>query len=309
MKCIVEQKERICSYDGPDHLSRKNSGFLCDYVFDPRINMTDIPTNGTYIVWCKSDPQFLRKLFNICERNKSHSKYIIISSESDFGHDENIINAIPDNVIKLYGQNILYRSPKVESIPIGSASITWIGDDEEYCFAKESEQYKLIKETLEPKKFTNLALLDFNIGNNRGSREFVYNHFKDYSWVTVKPCNLSLSEYRQTEYYNDFERYYRDIYNHKFIFSPLGNGVDCGRTWQALYLGTIPIVPSHVNIQYYQDLPILIYDDINTITSEYLNTKWDEITKKISDGFYNMEKLKISYWVKKIKDEKNEYSR
>ena len=97
------------------------------------------------------------------------------------------------------------------------------------------------------------------------------------------------------------------MYNHKFVFSPLGGGVDCGRTWQALYLGTIPIVPRHTNIQYYEDLPILIYDSLDEINEEYLNEKWFEINDKLKNGFYNMNKLKLSYWVKKIKDIKNEY--
>ena len=87
--------------------------------------------------------------------------------------------------------------------------------------------------------------------------------------------------------------------------SPLGNGLDCGRNWQCVYLGTIPIVPRHINIEFYEDLPILIYDDISDLTEEYLNSAYEDITKKK----VNLEKATLSYWKNRFVEEKNLASR
>ena len=44
---------------------------------------------------------------------------------------------------------------------------------------------------------------------------------------------------------------------YKFILSPPGAGIDCHRTWEALYCGTIPIVISSSINELYEDLPVL----------------------------------------------------
>jgi hypothetical protein len=36
--------------------------------------------------------------------------------------------------------------------------------------------------------------------------------------------------------------YRRALADSKFVLSPAGNGFDCHRTWEAMYLGAIPIV-------------------------------------------------------------------
>ena len=86
------------------------------------------------------------------------------------------------------------------------------------------------------------------------------------------------------------EKYYQSMYNHKYVVSPLGNGVDCGRVWQAIYLGTIPIIPRHININFYLDLPILVYDDLSQLTEQFLENQYDKIIKNC-----NLQKSTMSY--------------
>jgi hypothetical protein len=82
--------------------------------------------------------------------------------------------------------------------------------------------------------------------------------------------------------------------------SPLGNGLDCGRNWQALYVGTVPIVPRHTNIEFYEELPILIYDDIESLSQEYLSDAYEDImSEKV-----NLEKATLSYWKRRFLEEK-----
>ena len=52
--------------------------------------------------------------------------------------------------------------------------------------------------------------------------------------------NISKCVYQKNNL--DLWRYYIHIARSKFVLSPPGLGMDCYRTWEALYLGSIPIV-------------------------------------------------------------------
>ena len=90
--------------------------------------------------------------------------------------------------------------------------------------------------------------------------------------------------------------YYLGISRHKFTISPEGNGIDSYRTWEALYLKSIPIVQKSLNMRYFKGLPILFTKDYKELTPEYLNNKYEEILEKD----YNFDKLLWSYWKEKI---------
>jgi len=93
-----------------------------------------------------------------------------------------------------------------------------------------------------------------------------------------------------------------DIYarnrQYSFWLSPRGGGLDCHRTWEALYLDIIPIVwSSSLNILY-EDLPIVVINDHSELNEQFLRTKLKEISmKKLSkEKIYNYEKLRNAYW-------------
>ena len=68
--------------------------------------------------------------------------------------------------------------------------------------------------------------------------------------------------------------------DYKFILSPPGVGEDTHRTWEALYVGCIPIVRSSNLNELYKDLPVLIVDDWNIITKDFLESEYKNIQKK-----------------------------
>jgi hypothetical protein len=81
-----------------------------------------------------------------------------------------------------------------------------------------------------------------------------------------------------------------------FIASPPGNGEDCHRTWEALYLRIIPVVKRSVMTEYFKSvgLPMLLVDDWREMTSwseDYLSETYD----KLMPGFES-EALWLSYW-------------
>eukprot|EP00581_Thalassiosira_minuscula_P011257 CAMPEP_0183725922 /NCGR_PEP_ID=MMETSP0737-20130205/21903_1 /TAXON_ID=385413 /ORGANISM="Thalassiosira miniscula, Strain CCMP1093" /LENGTH=356 /DNA_ID=CAMNT_0025957093 /DNA_START=32 /DNA_END=1099 /DNA_ORIENTATION=- len=70
----------------------------------------------------------------------------------------------------------------------------------------------------------------------------------------------------------------REVYDlslqYKFMLSPRGVGLDCYRTWEALYLGMIPVVKTSTLDSMYQGLPVLIVDEWSDLTPELLHGVW-----------------------------------
>ena len=93
-----------------------------------------------------------------------------------------------------------------------------------------------------------------------------------------------------------------DIYKrnrqYPFWLSPRGNGLDCHRTWEALYLDIIPIVWHSTLDTLYKDLPVLVITQWEELSEDILRTKLREIaTKKVQQpSAYQYEKLRIGYW-------------
>jgi hypothetical protein len=80
-----------------------------------------------------------------------------------------------------------------------------------------------------------------------------------------------------------------------FILSPPGNGLDCHRTWEAMILGSIPILIHTPLDPLYEDLPVVFvqqWEDMKDITEKRLQ-EWKEqiLHKKI-----NLKKLEEKYW-------------
>jgi hypothetical protein len=83
-----------------------------------------------------------------------------------------------------------------------------------------------------------------------------------------------------------------------FTISPLGNGLDCHRTWETLALGGVPIVETSPLDCLYERLPVLIVAKWSDITKELLEKTIEEFSKQS----FQMERLLLKYWVDKIKE-------
>ena len=95
----------------------------------------------------------------------------------------------------------------------------------------------------------------------------------------------------------DFHNYLQELSGSYFCLSPNGNGVDCHKTWESLYLKTIPIVTESINVNYFKELPIHIIKDWDSFDSNEITTElYFELMSK-----YDKDKLNIEHYYKKIK--------
>ncbi|HJX83225.1 MAG TPA: hypothetical protein VJ723_02640, partial [Candidatus Angelobacter sp.] len=79
--------------------------------------------------------------------------------------------------------------------------------------------------------------------------------------------------------------------------SPHGLGLDCHRTWEALALGHIVLVPASSVDSLYGGLPVVSLQNWNEVTSSNLN-KWLLQSQGICGTH---EKLKSDYWVARMR--------
>ena len=88
--------------------------------------------------------------------------------------------------------------------------------------------------------------------------------------------------------------WYKLLSSFYFIFSPPGSGWDCYRTWEAIYLGTVPILLKTDTPfdNMYDDLPVIFVNNYEMVTEKYLLNEWEKMSKKT----FNFDKIKVKYW-------------
>lgn len=255
---------------------------LADYTFVPRVKRGDDYYNlqNTFdpdkikdgdIIY--SDTGYAQELIDVV--SKLDNQVVLITHNGDSGIDF----APSDNVIKWYTQNVNIIHPKVESIPIGVENSRW--------FPEVQKKEKMLNRLMIPKYYRGLMYMSHSIVTNPVTRTKLYHLFEDKPWVT---------SFRGSNRPNLFDQYLDNIDSHKFIISPEGNGIDTHRTWECLYVESIPIEKRNINNQFYADLPICFVDKWEEITEEFLNAEY----KRITSQKWNIAKIDFDYWKNKI---------
>ena len=217
---------------------------------------------------------YTKQLFDIIK--DIQKRLILVTHNSDCPVDDSY--DIPDNVIKWYSQNVDTINPKIESLPIGLSCNKW------YPFDMKVEAIKNAQDCSPDQK---LIYMNFGIGTYPDERQPLYDMMKGKSWVTT----------RMGVHGVDVQDYFNNIRSHKFVLCPRGSGIDCYRTWETLYVGSIPIEKRNINNQYFTDLPICFVDKWEDITEDFLNKEYDRIKGKKWD----LCKLDFNYWEKRIR--------
>lgn len=289
---------------------------LCDYVYNSE--MVELPSG---IVGCDigAIPEFFKRI-----ENNGHN-YVVVSPRSDYGlyyqetspvwadtykavqmlvgpeynyrpvtiptrcdidncspedkysikcymHTKATFDKVPDNVVKWFLSNCsIMDNPKLVQIPFG------LYDDPD--LEKRTKLYNAYTEQKLDKHYIN-----FQFYTNE--RLELYHHFEQ----RAKGNDSFLVKQNVP-----FDEYIEDISTIKYIVSPFGNGIDCYRILEALYVGSIPIIQTHNG---------LFYLWANSIThAACLDLRQLPIVSYlIKNG--NYEPLKLSYWKRKINDVK-----
>lgn len=187
-------------------------------------------------------------------------------------------------LIAWFGMNMKLVHPKLHQIPLGSLSM--------YGHPKETEDVL----SNGPYKKVHLLYMNHNIPQHKVFRP----HVQERRAVFCTFCQVPFCYAPDRK---PFDEYLMDLCCSKFVLSPRGAGQDCYRTWEALYAGAIPIVRRSFLDPLFEDLPVLIIDDWEEITEEFLCAKYEEIQARS----YDWRKLSPEYWEEKIRSAAQSY--
>lgn len=209
---------------------------------------------------------------NIVEKlNFFKNKFILLTHNSDHHFKEehlDLFDKVP-NLQKIYTQNCEVEDERVIPIPIGLANSKW-------PHGNLSIFNQVLKENI-PKK--NKIYFHFNVGTNKKERGECFNKVKRKGVRWLPKTN--------------YQSFLRILKSHQFAISPPGNGVDCHRLWESLYMKVVPICKRSFLTEHFSKLfPIIILDDWNDLDISKLN---------YSDySWENYDKLDFEYWKEKI---------
>jgi hypothetical protein len=244
------------------------------YVFDPNVIVDPIPDKIKYaksiFVYTHILPFFFEKIFP-----QIVSTFTLITHNSDNGVGPDMLPYLENPKIKnWFCQNKHITHPKLFSLPIGIANSQW-----------PHGNLKQIKEIIETNlQKTNLVHKNFDKSTN-------FNHRNQVDIETLQNGFLMSPS-------TSFYEYIKQIKQSYFSIAPLGNGADCHRIWECLYLNCVPIVPKKAHsFDDFQHLPILFVDDFKNITKNFLE---EQINNFYPFSKFNLDVLDLNYWRKKI---------
>ena len=232
-----------------------------------------------------------------------NKRFVLVSGDSDTCVPKEILTLSETTqllnspyLIKWFLQNTqIQNCEKMIQIPIGldyhtisnSPSHKWKLKNEGHLPDQQELILMDIINNSKPLKKRKLKIyVNFSLTNDR------FNDRKE-SLENINP-NLMEINNNFTKRTNNWEL----ITNYAFVLSPFGNGMDCHRTWETLCLGSIPIVKAPNFNKLFEGLPVLIVNNWSDVNEKLLIKTFNEFQLKE----FNYDKLKLSYWVNKIKN-------
>lgn len=234
--------------------------------FDPK----KVPTGSIIYIETHELEYFFKQVFP-----RIPNSIKLITHNSDHPAPGNFINYLDNpKIIAWFGQNPnIIGHPKFYPLPIGIANYKWPHG--------KTEIFDQILDELDNHAPNRKNKLYINFARSTNPiRVNLYKQFKNKNFTKFAP--------RQ-----ELAKYLQEMSQYKFVLSPFGNGLDCHRTWEALLIGAIPVVLTSTLDPLYLDLPVIIVNNWQEITIDFLTRKHKEIKIKA----YKYEKLFMPYWI------------
>ncbi len=224
------------------------------------------------IIFCKTD--YIFYLFNVLNSLNTKNKYKLITHCSDYAITKAIFNLRPLCIAKWFAQNVDFVHPDLIPLPIGV---------ENHCGYSKGGYIK-------PEVF-DLPLLNKDRDNLVYCNFSVHTHPNRFNvWTTLADNDMCVMDQDKS-----FVDYCEQLQQYSYVASPRGNGIDCHRTWEALYFGAIPVVEAHPMYDSWSFLPLIQIRDWNQLNSVLQNSSL-AVTPEISTY------LNVNYWIDKIKN-------
>ena len=171
----------------------------------------------------------------------------LVLHNGDHSVTESDINSITKVFMRVSSVNWLGEVKNVSPIPIGLENLNYFRNGIKHHYTQSPK--KVFRDWNEREFKVFLSIKEENNLKFRTGLE---------SSLLFSTENLISDKFLNPSKYRSFVR------SSQFVVSPPGNGADCHRTWEAIYLGAVPIVLREF-WNFGDDLPVLIVDDYSEI--------------------------------------------
>lgn len=171
---------------------------------------------------------------------------------------------------KWFAKNCYSSKENVMPIPLGFGNVRWDTD------GMNKATFNMMPNIVPSKDI----YLNCKIDTNPEKRQECWDQCSKMNNATLSGPNLR------------FDKFMTTMADYKFIASPDGAGVDCHRTWEALFLNRIPIIKNKYPLKrLYDNMPVLFVNE----WSDLVDMDLDKIYKKMS-GTMDKKYLTQEYW-------------
>lgn len=251
---------------------------LATHIFEASSQLSPLSVRAGDVIFCETHR--LRE-FALNVLPAITHPVVLVSHNSDHAVDSKVADIADTRVVSAwFAQNNLLNHPKVVSIPIGLENAHHhshgIVGDFESLRLRSGQQEKVPR-----------ILASFTISTNPEERQAA--------------C-LALQQSRVSDWVRLHSRQYREtVQRYMYVASPQGNGIDCHRTWEAFYLGAIPVVRRTAFLEGFQGLPVLLvnhWSEVVELEEAELGESFSLMRPKVESCPY----LWMPYWEKRIAD-------
>ena len=173
---------------------------------------------------------------------KIRRKTLVLFHNSDKVPSQSFFMRLTNFGFRPYCVNIAENTPFVQPLPIGLENRWRLNNGHIRPFRR------LQSKSQAHMKRPNLVFAAFNVHTNLSERSIARSLCLN-AGLTMIESRISAKRHR------------KHLLNSYFVISPPGNGLDCHRTWEAIYLGCVPVVlRSSLSEEFTTNLPILAVD-------------------------------------------------
>ena len=178
-------------------------------------------------------------------------RFIIFTNLEDTPIDEDIFDAIPDNVLCVSAVNAIEYGGKVIPAPYGVQRRMSPSDN------RIDQLESAMKVNIDP-SISKLLYVNHN-DSSHDDRVGLKDMFRDEEWSNV--------DEQRVNYYH----FLLNLANHKFILCPRGNAIDCHRNWEVLYMRRVPVMRRDEYLEVlFKDYPVIFVDKYSDINKDLL---------------------------------------
>lgn len=222
---------------------------------------------------------------------KIKGQVTIVSNDGDESIGPQVFEFLNSDKCKAwFSQNVDLKHPKLVPVPIGLDLHTRMRTESMSAAAQEDQLIQIRNSSLLWKDRKPLAHASFQFSDYRNH---VYGYDRKEALEELNKDVVMEQPVRMPR-----EQMWKEQSECKFVISPMGNGKDCHRTFEALVLGSVPIVKRHPKIDSYlaayDKLPVLIVDSWKDVTPELLESY-------VIPDDVDWNRLTMAYWVDRIR--------